>query len=316
MHFIIALDTLSYDAEDLRRNVAVGEFDNIQLREGKHLATPEVRLRFKQAVRRFRDTFTPEFIASQIGESDSKATNIEVLSDFRSPSIVRGRYHKIGFVAFAYLDARDETSNPDGTDLLFYSTSSIEGVIRHAKAVGRVDAQVFLVVLIPYQQNRATSLERFKQLEFEVDGQRVEIPNAPASTLVVFVDSPAHRAKESRRRFCYELTYNAGDFAEDTSAHESLLTLRKVTELGLANYDADSRKRTVRGQPVVSAWSEFLIQAKPEVLSLIRSMLVGEDATVPLPVVAETQSDDDASDNDIHVAETNYYDDMEMYYDR
>lgn len=316
MHYIIALDTLSPEAKDLRRNVAVGEFDNIQLREGKHLATPEVQLRFKQAVRRFRHTFTPEFILAQLGESDSKATEIEVVSDFLSPSIVRGRYHRIGFVVFAYLDAQDETSNPQGTDLLFYSTSTVDVLTKRAKSLGRADAQVFLVVLVPYQQNRATSLERFKQLEFEVDGQCVGIPNAPASTLVVFVDSPAHKAKESRRRFCYELTYNARDFAEDTSAHESLLTLRKVTELGLANYDADSRKRTVRGQPVVSAWSEFLIEAKPEVLSLIRSMLVGEDATVPLPVVAETQDDDDASDNDIHVAETNYYDDMEMYYDR
>jgi len=303
MHCTVAIDTLSHEAKDLCWNVGAERLSALELRQGRHLASPAIQRQFANAVRRFRDTFTPEFVVASC--QDSKL-QVDVVSDFRSPSELRGRNHRISFVVFAYLDAQHDELNPEGTDLVYYSASTLKLILQRAQSLGRDDdsARVFVVVLIPYQHH---SLERLKQLEFEANGQ---ILDTSAEILSVFIDSSNHRTRESRRRLCYELIHHPDDFVEDTSAHESLLTLRKLIETGLVDYDTDSRKRTVDDVPVVTPWSDFLVKARAQtqepLFDLIRNMLAGNDDTVPLPV-----SKDDDIDVDVGAAI-----EEDLYYNR
>lgn len=317
-HCIIALDTLSYDDERGLCNSATANMSAEAIRRGEHLATPELRGRFKATVKRFRNTFTPEFVESCLLEI-KEGLDVEIVSDIRSPADLRGRNHRISFVVFAFLNACDDDQSDD---LVYFSSSTLKLLTQRAKSMNTASS-VFIVVLIP-GEHRNASMERFKQLQFEADGQMVGFPqiDAASSILPVFVDAKQHMATESRRRLAFALTNYADLFVEDTSAHQSLETLRKLVEVGVSDYAVSSRKRTVDGEPVMmSVWSNFLAANQEQVdedkkinlLALVRSFITGNDTTVALPS-ADALSN--ASDNDYNYSRQDQEDDDEMFFNR
>lgn len=304
-HHIIALDTLSYDDEKGLCNGATARMSAEEIRRGEHLATAAIRDRFKATVRRFRHTFTPEFVESVLGPDID--VNVEIVSDFRSPPDMRGRSHRISFVVFAYLDAQDNANDDDDDerdDLVYFSSLTLKLLTQRAKSV---NGDVFVVVLIPGEYQNAP-LERFRQLQYEGNGQMADFPGIDAATpiLPVFVDARQHIAVESRRKLAFALTRHSDLFVEDTSIHQNLLALRKMVEVGVSDYVVDSRKRTIDDEPVLSVWSTFLAanreqvddDKKADLLRLVRDFITGGDATAPMPAADALAEDNDDEDND------------------
>ena len=305
-HRVIALDTLSYDDEKGLCSSATESMSAEAIRRGEHLATAEIRDRFKATVKRFRNTFTSEFVEASLSEFENK---VEIVSDIRSPLDLRGRNHRISFVVFAYLNAQDDAQdndNEEGDDLVYFSSSTLKLLTQRAKSMN--SASVFVVALIP-GEHRTASLERFKQLQFEADGQLSRFPgiDALSSTILpVFVDAKQHMAVESRRRLAFALTHYADWFVEDSSAYQSVAALRKMVEIGVSDYSVGSRKRTIDDEPVLlSDWSTFLLanqeqvdeDKKANLLALVRDFVTGNDATVALPSADALDNDDDNNDS-------------------
>lgn len=322
-HCIIALDTVSYDDERGLCHSATESMSADEIRRGGHLATAETRSRFKATVKRFRHTFTPEFVESSLADT-KEGLRVEVVSDIRSPVEIRGRNRRISFVVFAYLDAQSSDDADERTDLVYFSSSALKLLAQRAKSVNADSSRVFVLVLIP-GEHRGASRERFKQLEFEADGQTSRFPgiDAASSILSVFVDAKQHMAVESRRRLAFALTGHAHLFVEDSSAHQSLATLRKLVEVGVSDYAVDSRKRTVDDEPkLLSDWSTFLLASKEQVdedkkldlLALVRDFVTGKDATVELPSANALDEEDDPIGDDLARWQDN--DDDDAFFNR
>lgn len=321
-HCIIALDTLSYDTGAELAVANSTQLTREQIRNREHLASPEIRARFEAAVRKFRLVFTPEFVDSTL---ETKQLRVEVVSDIRSPVEIRGRNHRISYVVFAFLDVQDATSNPEGTDLVYASPSSLKIIAQRAKSMGRADISTTLVVLVP-GEHRDASLQRFKQIQFEADGQLVDLPgiDAVASTRCAFVDAKHHAAVETRRRLAFELTYRGEFYAEDTSTHDSLSTLRKLVEIGVADYAVDSRKRTIDDEPVLSVWSTFLAanreqvhdDEKTDLLALVQHLLTNGDVTQPRPLYDGDDDDDNNNEAKAKVEPPMNDIDEDLFYNR
>lgn len=327
MHHIIALDTLSYDDEKGLCNGATTRMSAEEIRRGEHLATVAIRNRFKATVKRFRHTFTPEFVESTLGPDIG--ANVEIVSDIRSPPDIRGRNHRISFVVFAYLDASDaiNDSEDESSDLVYFSSSTLKLLTQRAKSMNDTSS-VFVAVLIP-GEHRAASLERFKQLQYEANGQMADFPGIDSATLIlpVFVDARQHVAVETRRKLAFALTHHSDFFVEDTSAYQSLLALRKMVEIGVSDYVVDSRKRTVDDEPVLSIWSTFLAanreqvddDKKADLLALVRDFIVVGDVTAPLPIADALvdEDTDDAQGNDEGNGQHREYDiDEDLFFNR